>query len=387
LPFPYELPPFCLERWQSERETSAKILLSESGVEPVSLNELEKMGAKIDLSSVDLGYGWTRGDPKLRKAIADYYGGLTEDHVLVTTGSAEANLLAVSSIVSPGDIVVVDMPNYMQVHGLLQARRAEIYEAWRSPKNDWHMPVDEILSLLKKMKPRAIFITNPNNPTGAVESDSLKAIAEEAERYHTIIVVDEVYRGLEHSSERAPSIIDLARKYNIIGVSTSGLSKVYGLPGLRIGWIASNVKGVVEKAWSVKDYTTISPARLSEAVAVSVLEPSVRVKLEERAKRIVRDNLEVLRSVVEEYPGVIEPWWPEAGAFILVKTPWTRDSWELAQGIYMERGVLVNPGECFDLPGTLRIGLGHADRDYSRMAFTEMMKAIIEYRSGKKLLK
>lgn len=385
MPYPSNLPPFCLERWQSEREASARILLSESGVSPPKLDELRALGADFDLYSVELGYGWTNGDPRLRRAIAEYYGGITEDHVLVTTGSAEANMLAVLSIVSPGDTVIVDMPNYMQVPGILQARNAEIYEAWRSPRNDWHIPIKEVLELLKREKPRGVFLTNPNNPTGTVEVDSLKALAEEAEKYNTIIVVDEVYRGLEHSVERAPSIIELSKRYNITAVATSGLSKVYGLPGLRIGWIASNSVEIIEKAWSVKDYTTISPARLSEAIAISVLHPSVRSRLEERARRIVQRNLNAFREVLGEYSGVIEPWWPEAGAFILARTPWTKDTLGLAHALYKEKGILVNPGECFDLPGTLRIGLGHEDPMYSRMAYKELMRAVSNYMRGKKI--
>lgn len=384
MPFPYELPPFCLERWQSERETTAKILLSESGVEPLTLSELKGIGAEIDFDSVDLGYGWTRGDPRLRKRIAEYYGDINEDNVLITNGTAEANLLVVAGLIKPGDIVIVDMPNYKQVYGLLQARSAEVYEAWRSPKNGWHLPVDELIDQMRKMKPRAIFLTNPNNPTGAVERDSLKALAEEAEKVHSLIIVDEVYRGLEITGETPPSILELARKYNIIAVSTGGLSKVYGLPGLRIGWIASNVEGIIERAWAVKDYTSISPSRLSEAVAIAVFEPSVRRRLEERARGIVKANLEVFKQVLEDHRGVLEPWWPEAGAFLLARVPWTKDTWELAQSIYAEEGILVNPGECFDLPGTIRIGIGHASQEYSRMAYTKLMEALRNIGIGKK---
>ncbi|MEB3807167.1 MAG: pyridoxal phosphate-dependent aminotransferase [Desulfurococcales archaeon] len=376
--FASDLPPFCLERWQSERETSAEILLSESGVDPVTLEYLKTIGVDVDLYSVDLGYGWTRGSPGLRKGIAELYSVINEDQVLVTTGSAEANLLAVTSIVRPGDIVVVDMPNYMQVHGLLQARRAEIYEAWRSPQNGWSMPIEDLLELLKKRKPRAVFITNPNNPTGRVEREALESLAEEAAKHETVIIVDEVYRGLEHSTTPAPSILEYASKYNVPAVSVAGLSKVYGLPGLRIGWIASTDSGIVEKAWSVKDYTTISPPRLSEAVAEAVLSPHIRGKLVERAQRIVRRNLELLREELAGAEGLVEPWWPEAGAFMLLRIPWARNTLGLSQRMYTDYGLLVNPGECFELPGVIRIGLGTSDEESARKAYSMLFKALRE---------
>ena len=373
-----DLPPFCLERWQSERETSARILLSESGVDPVTLSYLEDIGARFDLYSIDLGYGWTRGMPELRERIADLYSVIPADNILVTTGSAEANLLAVMSIVKPGDIVVVDMPNYMQVHGLLQARNAEVYGAWRNPSDNWSLPLKDLLELMKKHKPRAIFITNPNNPTGRVEKDSLEILVEAARRLHTIIVVDEVYRGLEHSTEPAPSILEIATKMEVPAVSTGGLSKVYGLPALRIGWIASNQQGIIEKAWSIKDYTTISPPRLSEVVAKSVLAPDIRYKLVERAQNIVRRNLKILKEELDNTTELAEPWWPEAGAFILLRIPWTRDTVTLSQKIFTDYGLLVNPGECFDLPGTIRIGLGTEDPDRAVEAYFLLVRALKE---------
>ncbi|MCE4600865.1 MAG: pyridoxal phosphate-dependent aminotransferase [Desulfurococcales archaeon] len=376
--FAGDLPPFCLERWQSERETSAEILLSESGVDPVTLEYLKSIGVDVDLYSVDLGYGWTRGSPGLRKRIAELYSVINEDQVLVTTGSAEANLLAVATIVKPGDIVVVDMPNYMQVHGLLQARSAEIYEAWRSPQKEWSMPIEDLLELLRKRKPRAVFVTNPNNPTGRVEREALESLVEEAAKHNTVVIVDEVYKGLEHSTTPAPSILEYASKYNVPAVSVAGLSKVYGLPGLRIGWIASTDSGIIEKAWSIKDYTTISPPRLSEAVAEAVLSPYIRGKLVERAQRIVRRNLELLREELAGAEGLVEPWWPEAGAFMLLRIPWARDTLSLSQRIYTDYRLLVNPGECFELPGVIRIGLGTSDDEASRKAYSTLFKALRE---------
>ena len=378
-----DLPRFCLERWQSERETRARILLSESGVEPLSISLLEEFGVNVDLSSVELGYGWTKGSPSLRSAIAEYYGdAVTREHVLVTVGSSEANFLSVASIVKPDDAVVVDMPAYMQVHGLLEARGARLYMAWRSPENEWELPLVDILEFIRAKKPRAIYLVNPNNPTGRIERENvLREIAREASKTGTIIVVDEVYRGLEHSGPPTPSIISIAIEEGAAAVSTGGLSKSFGLPGLRVGWLVSNKLELVEKAWSVKDYTTISPPRLSEVVAEKVLAENTRSRLFERAKSIVRRNIEALKRLLEKNKDLVKAWWPEAGAFVLASLPWAKDTMHIAERLFTEYGILVNPGECFEVPGTLRIGLGVEDQDKAMKTYRELLSALDKIKS------
>ncbi|ALL00371.1 Aspartate aminotransferase [Pyrodictium delaneyi] len=372
------LPRFCLERWQSLHETRARVLLSESGVEPLTLHELrERYGLDLGLDGVELGYGWTQGSPELREAVAGLYEGAGPENVLATCGSAEANLLAVAALVKPGDTVVVDMPNYMQVWGLLRLRGARVLEAWRSPANGWKLPVDRLVHLIEEHRPSAVFITNPNNPTGSAAYErELGELAEAAARRGTILVFDEVYRGLEHGTgRRVPSIVEVAGLSQ--AVATSGLSKVYGLPGLRVGWLVADQK-TIERAWSVKDYTTIAIPVLSDHIASRVLgSPEVRAALEERARRIVAANLEALRGMLEEqgHQGLLEPYWPSAGAYLLARVPWARGTMELAERLFEVYGILVNPGECFMLPGTLRIGLG-ADPARFPKAARELLEAL-----------
>ncbi len=352
---------FCLERWQSERETTARYLLSESGVSPLRLGELEELVGGLGLGEVELGYGWTRGSPGLREGIAGLYRGAVEpEGVVATAGSAEANLLAVLSLVKPGDTVVVDMPNYMQVWGLLRLRGARIVEAWRSPRDGWRLPVARLVQLIESMRPRAVFVTNPNNPTGSVAGEKeLAEIAAAAERTGTVLVFDEVYRGLEHGGARAPSIVEVAAPGR--AVSVSGLSKAYGLPGLRLGWLAAD-RGTAERAWAVKDYTSIAVSRLSDHIASKLLNtPGAVEALLERARRIVSGNLAALREALArpENRGLLEPWWPMAGAFLLARLPWARRADTVAEELYRVEGVLAVPGECFLLEeASLRIGLG-----------------------------
>lgn len=346
-------PEFRLERWQSLREYRARINLAESGVYPLTLGELG-----IDVpSDLPLGYTMTKGLVELRSIIADMYreAGITHENVLVTNGTAEANLLAILSLIGRGDEVVVQMPNYMQVYGLLKAINAKVREWWLEPNEEFKPSLNKLSELVNR-NTKAIFISNPNNPTGKVlDGRGLEGIAEIARGNNTFLIFDEVYRGLELVDTYTPSILE---HYDVDkAIVTSGLSKVYGLPGVRVGWMASSRK-LVNKAWSIKDYTTIAISTLSSYIALKTLQPQVRAKLIERARRIVRGNLLVVKSVISKSNNLLSYVEPSAGAFTLVRVHTPISTWKLAGKIYRERGVLVNPGECFNMPGYFRIGLG-----------------------------
>jgi len=375
------LPPFCLERWQSRRETRARINLSESGVEPPPWEYVAFQAG--ELGDVDLGYGWTRGSPELRRRISEviYEGEVDPDDVVVTAGSAEANLAVVLGLVGPGDVVVVDMPNYMQVHGLLQMVGARIVEAWRSPHDGWRLPGDEIARLILDLEPRAVFITNPNNPTGNVDTSSLWDLASAASSTGTILVYDEVYRGLELGEPRAASILEAAHDYEARAISVAGLSKAYGLPGLRIGWAAASDSLLAERVWAAKDYSSISVSRLSEAIAVRMMEEDVLEDLLERGRGIVEANLEAFHRALA---GTLEYVEPRGGAFIFARVPGVEDTYTLAEQLFREKGVLVNPGECFDMPGYLRIGLGKADQGLAEEGYREIRRFLEERLEGEK---
>jgi len=353
-------PEFCLERWQSLREYRVKINLAESGVHPLTLGEL---GIEIP-SDLSLGYAMTKGLIQLRDAITNMYSGveLTRENVLVTNGTSEANLLAVLSLIGRGDEVIVQMPNYMQIYGLLKAINAKVREWWLKPSEEFKPSIDDLNKLIGK-NTKAIFISNPNNPTGKfLNSGDLEKIAEVAGENNVFLVFDEVYRGLELVDSYTPSILE---HYDLDKtIVTSGLSKVYGLPGIRVGWIISSRK-IVNKAWSIKDYTTISTSTLSSYIALKILQPSIRGKLIERARRIVRENLQVFKSSISKSKNLLSYIEPNAGAYILAKIHLSTNTLKLAKKIYREKSVLVNPGECFNIPGYFRIGLGGLPEELS----------------------
>lgn len=362
-------PEFKLERWQSLRDQTAKINLSESGVEPLRLRHTELP------ENLEAGYGHTKGTPALREAIAQSYRGLEPEQILVTCGGAEANFVAINSLVGPGDRVCCMMPNYMQIPGLLAGRGANVSYFWLR-EEDFGFDQDAFDRALKDGT-KLVALTSPNNPSGKVLTrDVLEYIVDRAKQKGAYVLCDEVYRGLEMAVATQPSIVELYEK----GVATCSLSKVYGLPGLRIGWVAGN-RDMVERAWAIKDYTTISPPIPSQWYALAALRS--REKLLERARKIVAQNMELVTGLpdLQKYFRLRKI---EACPFLFVKTSFTRNTWSYCEWIYRERGVLINPGEAFELPGYVRIWIGHSDTNWMKDALRSLVEATSAYLASQK---
>jgi aspartate/methionine/tyrosine aminotransferase len=367
---------FCLERWQSLHENYARVNLSDSGVAPLTLAELEELGLDLGgLRGLELGYGWTRGSPELRSRISELYGGeVGEGEILVTAGSAEANLAAAMSLVEEGDLVGVDVPNYMQVPGLVRFLGARARELKRTHPS-WRFPVGEAVRFIEEEKPKVVFVCNPNNPTATVLRESeVEEMAEAARRAGALLVFDEVYWGSEQGGDR-PSALEIAGKD--VALSVCGLSKVYGMPGLRLGWLAGR-RDLVERAWAVKDYVSIAPSILSDRIASTVLTRDNVAKLRKRAREIVKGNFELLLKTIDS--DLLQPLPVEGGAFAWAKVPWAEDTLSLCELVFARRGVLVNPGECFENPGFLRIGLGQRQESFAA-SLRELVEALREARS------
>jgi aspartate/methionine/tyrosine aminotransferase len=349
---------FRLERWQSLRETKAKILLSESGVEPLSIGELKEIiGEPILEDEFTIGYGWTKGSIELREAIMNtYQAKLNVDNILVTHGSIEANLLVTLSQVKSGDKVILEKPNYMQIHGLTEWIGAKQNFIWRRRENYFKIDLTELINLMRREKPKAIFLTNPNNPTGQyLTTKELEEVYVEAERLNAKVIVDEVYLGTEYEDDKLKSIVDIGFESGNV-IATSGLSKAYGLPGLRIGWIIAGEREI-ERMWSLKDYITIAPSKISDKIASKCLQPQARMKILERTKRILNENVKILKEASKNLEK-IRVHMPKAGAIFLMEFIDRSDDEEICEELFREYGILICPGSTFDLKGFARVGMG-----------------------------
>jgi len=259
------------------------------------------------------------------------------------------------------------MPNYMQVPGLARALGATVRPWWLRQTGSgaaaWQPDLDELASLVTPAT-RAIVICNPNNPTGArLDAPVLDAVCRAAERVGAWVIGDEIYRGAERLADDTPSVWN--RGYDR-AVVTSGLSKAYGLPGLRIGWIVAP-PDLVSDLWGVHDYTTIAPGALNDRLARVALEPSMRERLIARTRMIIRTNYPLLCKWADKHGLTHVP--PDAGAIALVRYPQDVRSLEIAEGLRRDHSVLVVPGEFFEMDGWLRLGFG-SDPAYLTSALT-----------------
>jgi len=329
-------PRFDMERMQSTWEHKIRYDLSESGVEALTLEEITR--DPKELMRTGLGYAEGVGREATRALVASFHAGRAADDVVITTGTSEANFLALATLVSTGDEVVVVMPNYMQVHGIATGMRARVREVWLREEHGWTI------------------VCQPNNPTGQILSQGEVAeIVRVADRHGTWILADEVYRGAERSGEESPTFSGRGERI----IVTGGLSKVYGLPGLRIGWLVAPPERV-EDALEIKDYTTIAPATISEVLAEIALER--RKQLLERARFLVNDRWPMLEDWAGGRSRELHWTAPAAGAICFFSYKYPIDSMALVDRLIREYSTMIVPGIHFRAERHLRIGFGMVPR-------------------------
>lgn len=344
---------FEMERWQSVFEHRVRYNLSESGVDPLSLDELIELTGIENLGASSLGYGQSNGSDDLRERIAALYDNVSSDEVVVTTGGAEANLAACWQLMEAGAPAAVMVPNYMQVPGLVRNFGGMVRPFELREESGWQPDLDQLRAILDD-DVRFILITNPNNPTGAsLTPESRRGIVEAAERAGAWILCDEVYQGAELSGIPTPSMWGEYERT----IVTNSLSKAYGTPGLRIGWIVAPAD-ITETLWARTDFTTITPATLSDVLATAALAPDARARILARTRSILHRNLPLVTEWMESHNGLFRYHPPDAGAICYVRYDAPVNSSVLAEKLRAEKSVLVVPGDHFGMDHYLRLGFG-----------------------------
>jgi len=352
------LEPFLMERMQSQWENRVAYNLSESGVHPMTIEELLGPEEREEVLRQRLVYIQSNGTEELRAAIAALYPGAGAGNVVVTNGSAEANFVVAWRVVEPGDEVVMILPNYMQLWGVIRSFGATVVPVRLREENGWSPDADDLARAVKP-KTKLVVVCNPNNPTGAIlPDDARRAIVAAASRHGSWILADEVYRGAEREADETPSFWG---SYDRLLV-TCGLSKAYGLPGLRIGWIVGPADATGD-LWARKDYLTISPGALSDLLARKALRPETRRRVLERTRGILRRNYAALAEWIERRQGSFTLVAPQAGAIAYLRYAWKLNSTQLVERLRDEQSVLVVPGDHFGMDGYLRIGFGNEPED------------------------
>ena len=345
---------FEMERMQSTWENRVDYDMSESGVRPLTLRELVAMGFDLDeFLDQPLGYSQSNGTIPLRERIAAIYPGATIEQVEVTNGTSEANYLVALSLLRPGDGFGMELPNYMQMPGVARSLGANVRSFRLLQARDWEPDWEEFERVLSS-RPRLVYISNPNNPTGSVLPESaMTRIVSRCEAAGAWLLSDEVYLGAEIDRPRTSSFWGMSDRV----IVTSGLSKAYGIPGVRIGWIVAPHQ-LTEQCWTQHDYLTIGPNKMSDRIASVAVEAANRERCYARTRVILNQNLPIARAWISTFGGKVSWREPQAGAIALIKYDASIPSIELAERIRTRQNTLVVPGSHVGLEGYLRIWLG-----------------------------
>ena len=370
-----KIPIFELERVQSIYENTVEFNLTESGFHPLTLSELLTPEQIEELTGIVLGYGQTNGSIPLRERIAALYVGQTVDNVLVTNGSAEANFVACHSLLEAGDEVVMMVPNYMQIWGIVEEMGAAPRGFPLREENGWAPDLDELRSLVND-KTKMIVVCNPNNPTGYTLTDQeMREIVEIADSVGAWIHSDEVYRGAELDGIEIPSFMGMYDKTMVNG----GLSKAYALPGLRLGWLAGPAETIAD-SWAYHDYTSIAAGILSNRIAEIALSPEVRPGILERNRSMLRHNLQIMVDWLATYGDLFHFVPPKAGGMAFMRYDLEINSTELADWLRTTKSVFILAGDCYGMDHYFRVGVGAEEK--SLVAGLQRIRDALKERFG-----
>jgi aspartate/methionine/tyrosine aminotransferase len=351
---------FLLERWMTRHELHVEYDICESGIYPLTVDELLSLGGAEErerllraLLDTRLGYSEAPGSLELRSLLAATYSNAGPENILVTTGAIEANFLAFNTLLEPGDHVVAVHPAYQQLYSVPRAIGCDV-TLWRlRPEHDFRYDLDELETLLRP-ETKLIVINTPHNPTGSLLApDELARVYELATARGSWVLSDEAYRWLDvpGGAELAPP----ARNLGDRAISVGTFSKPFGLPGLRTGWLAGPAE-FVAACWALRDFISLSPGKLNDALAIVALRH--REALQARTRAIVAENLATAGAWFETHREFASWTPPRGGLLALMQYSLDMPSDDLADRLAEEYSVMLAPGAAFDYEGYLRIGIG-----------------------------
>ena len=351
---------FEMERMQVLYENAVDYNLSESGVLPIKLSELlEGQGDLEAFLNQDLCYPEAVGSLLLRERIAQFYPDCKPSNITVINGGSEANFVSLWTLLEKGKRLAFMVPNYMQGWGLGRAfaEGVDTFHLVLREENGqrrWALDIDELRQAVTQ-NTNVILVTNPNNPTGAVlTEDEMEVVVETARGVGAWILADEIYRGAEVEGGTTPTFWGRYEKV----VVTSGLSKAFALPGLRLGWVVAPEE-LLEQIWIHHDYVTTTPGLLNDRLAAIAMEPVRREAILARTRKIVQANLSEMDEWMTEYSHLFRYTPPVAGAIAYFDYDLPINSATLIDRLRKESSVLLVPGEHFGLDKGIRTGFGY----------------------------
>jgi aspartate/methionine/tyrosine aminotransferase len=350
--------PFKLERYFAQYEFKLKYLLSPSDCESIAMDELLQMASSGSMNlwqELRLGYTESQGHPLLRAEVSSLYRQIPPEAILIAAPE-EAIFIAMQTLLRPGDEVVVLSPAYQSLHEIARSIGSELIPWTVQPGKDrnWHLNLDQLDASLTG-RTRMLVINFPHNPTGyTLSRGELDSVVELARKHSLYLFLDEMYRLLEYEpSTQLPPVCDLYEK----GISLSGLSKSFALPGLRIGWLATQESALMERWLVYKDYTTICNSAPAEILAIIALQNKQRIV--RRNLEIIHANLEIAEQFFGEHAHYFAWFSPKAGSVAFPEWLGEGSVEQFCREVLEKQGVMIVPGSLFDFPGNhFRIGLG-----------------------------
>jgi aspartate/methionine/tyrosine aminotransferase len=365
-----QLEPFVLERYFAKHEFSAKYLLSSSDCEALTMEELLESadGESLRLwKNLKLGYTDSSGHPMLRESIAGMYGSVSADDILVLTPE-EGIFLAMQALLKPGDHVICTFPGYQSLYELARSIGCQL-SLWK-PDEDrgWHFGLRQFANLIRD-DTKMVVVNFPHNPTGYLPSHagymSLVDIVRQSGAY---LFSDEMYRFLEFNREATlPAGCDAYRK----AISLFGLSKTFGLPGLRIGWVATREPKILEQMSLLKDYTTICSSAPSEILGIMAVRGRENIIARQMVR--IRRNIKILDDFFSKYGDCMCWNRPMGGSICFPRMSITDDTSEFCETLIRKTGIMLVPSRIF------QYGNHHVRIGFGRENFPEIIERFSDY--------
>ena len=359
------LPEFRLEVYLGKWEFAGRFHLTASDAESMTIGELLALGSDEDRDAFErlpLTYAPTWGTDALLEAIAATYETAGPEHVLTFAGAEEALFWALAELVGPGDHAVLTVPNYQSMESVALATGADVDGLVLRPEDGWALDLDALERLLRP-DTRLVAVNFPNNPTGALpEPETFRRLAALCEQRGIRLFSDEVYRGLELD---AAATLAQAADLSASALSLNVMSKAYGLPGLRIGWIVCRDRALLERLERRKHYTTICNAAPSEHLAAVALRAGERIRARNRA--IIAANLPVFEEFFARWEDRFDWEPPQGGCVCFPRYRGPDGAGDFCRRLVEEAGVVLLPADIYrselgEVPrDRFRIGVGRRD--------------------------
>lgn len=351
-----QIQPFKLERYFAKYEFSVKYLLSSSdcdGLEQKELLSFADEETKGLWENLTLGYTESLGHPLLRAEISKLYDNINSDDTLVIVPE-EGIFIALNTILEKGDHIICAFPGYQSLYEIAESLGCEVTKWQPDEESGWKFDPEFLVKNIKS-NTKLIVVNFPHNPTGHLPSKEEYARILEIAREHSLYLFsDEMYRFLEFNDQvRLPSACEQYDK----AISLFGMSKTFGMAGVRIGWLVTKDKDLYQKMAIFKDYTTICSSGPSEILSIIGLRSKDKI-VTRHLNRISR-NLNLLDAFFSKYQDLFVWVKPKAGTICFPKLKMQIGAYDFCQKVVNEAGIMVLPSTVYDYDDKhFRVGFG-----------------------------